>query len=194
MMSTPTLLDLIGVYEGVLDTNICEKLITLADKIKKPCQSEQSDADDYFEQINPHDYAAFKTYLSRIYNTLLQAREIHFNVKLPERVSFSTTFTSFRIERYSLNGSNRVSHPVGPTSNATASRLFVMLAYLNDVKKGGETVFDHLDAGIKPKAGTVVIFPYMQMYRYSDMKPISNATKYVLSTYVRFSYPRVMAA
>lgn len=192
-MLPSTLLDLVGVYEDALDINICKKLIALTDKIKKPGQSEQSDTGDNLDEINPHNYAAFKRYIPRIYNILNQVREIHFNLKSPERISFSPILEPLHIERYSSNGSNRVSHPTGPINNATASRLFVMLAYLNDVKKGGETVFDYLDAEVKPKAGTVVIFPYMRMYRYADEQPISNA-KYVLSTYVRFSYPRIVTA
>ena len=44
-------------------------------------------------------------------------------------------------------------------TNASQKRMLVVMIYLNDVAEGGETLFFHQGVSIKPKKGTVVIFP-----------------------------------
>ena len=55
--------------------------------------------------------------------------------------------------------------------------------YLNDVENGGETEF--LNVSIKPKAGTLVVFPPLWMFPHKGNAPISGS-KYLLSTYLHY--------
>lgn len=53
-------------------------------------------------------------------------------------------------------------------------RSFSCVAYLNDVKEGGETHFKHFDLNVSPKAGSVIMFPANFPYEHTAKPPISN--------------------
>ena len=55
--------------------------------------------------------------------------------------------------------------------------------YLNDVKEGGETEFYHQKIKIKPKAGTLVLFPAGFTHTHKGNMPISN-DKYIITTWL----------
>jgi hypothetical protein len=55
--------------------------------------------------------------------------------------------------------------------------------YLNDVEEGGETVFEGFI--IKPKIGSMLVFPPLWLFPHRGNPPISN-TKYILSTYLHY--------
>ena len=85
------------------------------------------------------------------------------------------------IKRYNAN-SNEKFQPHYDSVGPTAGRYLVFLWYLNDVEEGGETEFMDLGISVKPKAGTMLIFPPYWMYRHEAHIPITNP-KYILSTY-----------
>ena len=53
-------------------------------------------------------------------------------------------------------------------------RIFSALLYLNDVEDGGETYFNKFDISIKPKAGTLALFPANYIYIHEARTPKSN--------------------
>lgn len=53
-------------------------------------------------------------------------------------------------------------------------RLFSAVFYLNDVEEGGETEFDYFGISVKPKSGSVLMFPANYMYSHKANPPISN--------------------
>lgn len=59
-------------------------------------------------------------------------------------------------------------------------RMMVGLVYLNDVDEGGETEFFHQKVKIKPKQGTLLVWPAHFTHIHRGNKPISN-TKYVIN-------------
>ena len=70
---------------------------------------------------------------------------------------------------------NDESHPVW-------SRWFAPIMYLNDVEEGGLTRFPMQGIDIKPKKGTLVIFPSTWQYWHEGTKPISG-DKYIITTF-----------
>ena len=58
------------------------------------------------------------------------------------------------------------------------NRACVCMFYLNDVDEGGETEFYSQNISIKPKKGTLVIFPSYFTHLHRGKKPISN-DKYI---------------
>lgn len=56
----------------------------------------------------------------------------------------------------------------------TAPRVCAALLYLNDVEEGGETHFVNFDISIKPKAGTLVLFPGNYPYLHGAKTPLSG--------------------
>ena len=69
-------------------------------------------------------------------------------------------------------------------SMETASRQVSVILYLNDVPKGGETVFDGGPA-IEPRAGRVLVFPSSLCFQHRGNPPVSNS-KYVLVAWLHF--------
>jgi predicted 2-oxoglutarate/Fe(II)-dependent dioxygenase YbiX len=64
-----------------------------------------------------------------------------------------------------------------------SKRSISVLIYLNDDYVGGEIDFPHLNVKIKPKAGTLMLFP--SNYAYGHIAhPVESGTKYVIVTWL----------
>ena len=61
-------------------------------------------------------------------------------------------------------------------------RIFSCLIYLNDVELGGETYFDRIDLSIKPKRGTLALFPADYLHSHEAKTPKSGE-KFVIATW-----------
>lgn len=64
--------------------------------------------------------------------------------------------------------------------NGSYSLAFTMVSYLNDDYEGGEISFPNHNLLIKPKAGSVVIFPSSSEFIH-EVKTIKNGTRYTRS-------------
>ncbi len=71
-----------------------------------------------------------------------------------------------------------------------SQRLFTVMFYLNDIEEGGETIFPMSDISIKPKAGTIVIFPCGWPWVHYGDTPISN-DKYIVTGWLEADWGRV---
>lgn len=67
----------------------------------------------------------------------------------------------------------------------TAQRLLVYSLYLNDVEEGGETEFLYMPMRVKPKEGTMLIWPAGFTHTHRGNPPISNA-KYIITGWIEF--------
>ena len=65
------------------------------------------------------------------------------------------------------------------------SRLAAFIIYLNNVPVGGETEFLYYPRRIKPKAGTLVIWPAGFTHTHRGNPPISN-TKYIITGWIEY--------
>jgi prolyl 4-hydroxylase len=68
----------------------------------------------------------------------------------------------------------------------TASRQVSYILYLNDVEIGGETVFPFYSLRVKPKKGTILMFPPFFIYTHHADPPLSG-NKYVIVTWLHFN-------
>ena len=66
-----------------------------------------------------------------------------------------------------------------------ANRLLTFILYLNDVDEGGETEFLYYPKRVKPKTGTVVLWPAAFTHAHRGNPPISNC-KYIITGWVEF--------
>lgn len=53
-------------------------------------------------------------------------------------------------------------------------RIFSLVAYLNDVEEGGETHFEYFNVSVKPKAGSLIMFPSDFVFFHGAKTPISD--------------------
>jgi len=59
--------------------------------------------------------------------------------------------------------------------------VFTIIYYLNDDYNGGEIVFPNVGISIKPKAGSVVIFPSSEMHK---VEMVNYGVRYMTQTYI----------
>lgn len=71
-------------------------------------------------------------------------------------------------------------------SKGYARRIGVYLLYLNDVEEGGETEFLYFSQRIKPKKGTLLIFPPNYPWAHRGNSPLSNE-KYIMTGWIEYS-------
>lgn len=67
----------------------------------------------------------------------------------------------------------------------STSRQVSVIAYLNDVEKGGETVFPELGISVPPKAGTLILFPSFFTHMHKAEPPVSG-DKFCVVTWLHF--------
>ncbi len=64
-------------------------------------------------------------------------------------------------------------------------RVAVLMCYLNDVKEGGETEFLYQHKRIKPKKGSIVIWPSSFTHTHRGNPPLSGS-KYIITGWIEF--------
>ena len=94
-------------------------------------------------------------------------------------------YEAFRIKRYRAAGNDQFRPHVDGYDRVSARRFLVCFWYLNDVEKGGETVFTRMDIKVRPRRGRVILFPPYWMYEHAGLAPRSG-DKYIISTYFLF--------
>ena len=89
------------------------------------------------------------------------------------------------LHHYEKNtGGYHIVHNDGtPTNISSYGRIIIYMYYLNDVTKGGETDFPLLDYKVKPKKGTMLIWPACWPTHHKGHIPISN-DKYIVTGWV----------
>ena len=174
--------DLIQVHENVLTSETCDELISIFES--------NSDKHEKIDQEGKPNFTQFnftRNRVENIHNLLIrevfQYRDKYYKYVHQEVFPSSHAFEEFRIKRYNTGGQERFDTHVDVADYATARRFLSFFWYLNDVEEGGETVFYNLE--IKPKQGTLVVFPPLWMFPHRGKPPISG-TKYLLSTYLHY--------
>jgi hypothetical protein len=59
------------------------------------------------------------------------------------------------------------------------------ILYLNDVEEGGETEFLYFSKRVKPKQGTLLLFPASFTHTHRGNPPLSG-TKYIMNTWLEY--------
>lgn len=70
-------------------------------------------------------------------------------------------------------------------SQDSSTRQVSVILYLNDVEEGGCTVFPYYNMSVKPKKGSILMFPSFYTYTHHAEPPISNP-KYIMVTWIHF--------
>ena len=69
-----------------------------------------------------------------------------------------------------------------------SDRVLVYMVYLNDVEEGGETEFLYQRRRIKPKKGTIMLFPSNFTHTHRGNPPLSNH-KYAITEWICLKNP-----
>jgi predicted 2-oxoglutarate/Fe(II)-dependent dioxygenase YbiX len=120
---------------------------------------------------------------SALANSLKEAQNLLFD----SSIHYATHFDLFNISHSSINLSKYIegkamgSH-IDSTPDQQEKAAMTAILYLNDDYEGGELFFREQKIKLKPKAGTVVIFPsYIPFYHQSFT--ITKGVKYIVAVF-----------
>ena len=146
-----------------------------------------------FNQINIFNHDEWKGIREQLIEAMLYYVNIYkeecniLEMMWPEKFGYE----AIRIKRYLANDYDRFDEHVDSTAGCQ-KRFLNFLMYLNDVEEGGETEFPqimkpgtYMPLSVKPKAGTMVIFPPMWCWLHAGRKPISGP-KYFAHSYLHY--------
>lgn len=176
----------IQIYENALPNNICEEIIKLFEdnfhehndgitggglnksiKVTREMRFNEG-------PLNKFDNLLF-TNLNKYLNTYINMLDIRFN---------EIHDSGYQIQKYiKKEGFYKLHHDSRASirNNKISNRIITYLWYLNDVEEGGETLFSTFK--IKPKMGSLLLFPSTWTYIHGGEMPISN-DKYIITGWV----------
>lgn len=180
MTNNLLLQDLIKVYDDVLPPENCKQLINFFESQEK---IQRSSSIAHFSEVNlnlsTNDLNVVKT-LSSLQVALFN----QYQSELPQKFTIPDVkaFEEFRIKCYDVN--DIFDWHIDVADTQSSKRYLAFLWYLSDVPdNSGKTVFfDSLS--VKPKVGSVVVFPPMWMFPHKG--DIVTSRKYIMSSYAHY--------
>ena len=187
----------IGIYENVFSEQFCEKAIKYFEDAQKTgfCYDRRK-----FEGALAHqkdDSTVFPHYETQVdllttQNLITEFNDIFWNVCYSD---YSNKFSALkdaekhsifccRAQKTEVGGGYHVWH-FESSIRATSHRLMAWMVYLNDVEEGGETEFLYQHMRVKPKAGTLLLWPAGYTHTHRGNPPLSNS-KYILTGWVEY--------
>jgi len=95
-------------------------------------------------------------------------------------------FENVKIKKYTVGTEQQFKDHVDVADYASAKRFLIFMVYLNDDFEGGETVFNLSGLTVKPKQGTLLMFPPFWTYLHHARKVISGNSKYFVGSYLHY--------
>jgi len=179
--------DFIQVHENVLDKKDCRSLIETFESVSELEHIDNEGLPKFAQYNLTKNIKTHNNNVMSIHNKLVKIVVNYRNsyYKFVDKRCFpeNHAFEQFRIKKYKNNNEDRFDTHVDVTDHESSRRFLSFFWYLNEVTDGGETEF--FDLTIKPKMGTMVIFPPLWMFPHRGHKPISG-DKYLLSTYLHY--------
>ena len=178
----------IQVYENSLEESICDFLISLFDKVSDKHEMVENQRKPNFTQFNLTENSNISEEVTSVHNYLIKKtfdyRNEYYSITDRKVFPKDHAFEQFRIKRYNNDGNDEFDTHVDVIDYSSARRYLTFMWYLNNVEKGGETKFDGMI--IKPKKGSLLVFPPLWMFPHAGLQPISNP-KYILHTYLHYN-------
>jgi hypothetical protein len=186
-----------GIYENAYSQDFCDRAIKYHDSMIEAGFGRTRQQSDKIETHLKNDLTIFPCQeeeislagsrtLSREFLDLFWANGYN---KYIENFSVINNFDThnvfaFRVQKTPIGGGYHIWH-CEEMNKATSNRFLTWMLYLNNVEEGGETEFLYIPKRIKPKAGTLVIWPAGFTHTHRGNPPISN-TKYAITGWVEF--------
>ena len=175
----------IGTYKNVLSEENCKNIIKLFEEDLKNKIDNNGDTQFFRDKMERHDYQKFypssdksNKIVSVINNALdkciaLYAEEFWIVKQL------KATSLDIKLQKTPPRGGYHVWHCEQGSQKDAQNRAIVWTVYLNDIPDGeGETEFLWQGLRVKPKAGTVSIFPASFTHTHRG-NPVYSCDKYI---------------
>lgn len=171
--------DLIAVFENVVDPGECARIIeAFEDRLHL---TQDHDTPGYkFQQLdcNATDLGDLaREFVSHVAPYLTGYLK---DLGLEEFLEMNA-FENVRIKKYRAGTDDRFKIHIDAANRETAVRTLVFILYLND--NDGETTFPMLGRTVKPKAGSLVVFPPFWMFPHTGQPP-TTGDKYIMMSAV----------
>lgn len=193
---TPRIENFIGIYDGAFSKEFCEEtmrhfelqkqngfFVTRKEEAPKmmkddiavyPCASEESVKMYGKELIN-----TFNSVLQQCYDHYSENFSV---LQQPNTAPHGNL--DIKIQKTDISGGYHIWHYESCNQFCT-NRLVTWMVYLNDVEEGGETEFLYLAKRVKPKQGTLILWPAGFTHTHRGNPPISNE-KYIMTGWLGF--------
>lgn len=162
-------------YPGAVDDALIGELLALPGAVKM-------DEDWRRCSVTPVAGDVLQRFVSVVHRHFVDYRE------LSSTLNFCTLIEAPNVLRYGLSSPDRPEWFHGHADAwdvASATRQVSVIAYLNDVAQGGQTVFDTLGFSQRCDKGTLLFFPANYLYPHTALPPESGE-KVVVVTWIHF--------
>ena len=191
----------IKVYRNVLPKDLCKQMIDTYEKlwteqeeqIKKmslcytedgtktcgACDCQRLDIMRHHEFQEP-----FKIILSGLETTIKQYKkdaDIH-HTQWPQKYGYE----HLRIKRYLCDTQQQHDYHADVGNIESTKRFLAIVCYLNDNFDEGETEFPKFNINIKPKRGSVLLFPCTWSYLHRGSQSTNGYGKYILGSFLTY--------
>jgi len=177
----------IHIYDNALKPDVCNFLINLFDQNSNKQERYDNEGKPNFTQFNFTENRELSLKVAQIHNLIIKNifkyRDKYYDIIDQKVFPKDHNLEQFRIKKYNPGGDDRFDTHVDVVDYASSRRFLSFMWYLNDVKSGGQTVFN--DIWIQPKQGTLIMFPPLWMFPHRGEPPISEP-KYIMSTYLHY--------
>ena len=176
------LTDLIRVYENVLTAEQCESIIAGVDARDHMMKLHDTPLYTFYQmEVVQTDMAPVAHQFASIVSTY--ASHYFQSLGFSDFVGVQG-FEGVKIKKYLKNSEFEFRPHLDVIDKASCVRYLQCLLYLND--NDGNTMFDMLGVSVKPKQGSMLVFPPMWMFPHSAKAPTTD-DKYLMMTTLHYT-------
>lgn len=186
----------IGIYENAIPDRVCDDLISFFEKCDELGFTMSRQQREGASKLHKNDDVVFASddvtlELSR-YKPFAEFVDIFWANVHPRYIDEYAVLGDIgaykifehKLQRTKVGGGYHSWH-CEHGNKATSTRLIAYTCYLNDVEEGGETEFLYYPKRVRPKKGTVLLFPAGFTHTHRGNPPLSN-TKYIVTGWLEF--------
>ena len=183
----------IGIFENAVPKEFCNKIIDLFNSNQNHQYSRQETenniplylkTDTQFFKSNKDLEKFFSIFSTNFWNNIFPIYESKYIVD-PDRLP--KYITDFKLQKTLPSEGYHMWH--SEHCNPFPRRIMVYSIYLNDVKEGGETEFLYQSLRVKPKQGTIVVWPAGYTHIHRGNPPLSGE-KYIATGWIEWTPPK----
>jgi hypothetical protein len=181
----------IGIFEDAVPFEFCNKIIEIYEN-NPTLQYDRKYAEGITDKTRKNDHHLesgaipkdmIDIFQKNFYKNVLREYSNNYTINLDQ---YPHAIIDFKVQKTLPTEGYHVWHY--ENEGRDSRRFAVYTLYLNDVEEGGETEFLHQSLRIKPKKGTIVIFPAGYTHLHRGNPPLSGE-KYIVTGWISWIDP-----
>jgi hypothetical protein len=176
----------IRVYDNVIAPEVCDDLVDFFERNPEHHEMVRLEGHRQFAQVNLQMHEEWNGFSDVLTEKFKEYIEVYCddcnvtNMMFPQQFAFEM----YRMKRYLPNGIDEFHDHVDVGNLDSARRFLVFFLYLNE-PEGGTTDFPQYNISVKPKKGSMLMFPPLWTHLHAGRKPI-NLPKYIIGSYLHY--------